>query len=381
MNERTRSPDVKIVKELSEEEFEFYSRQLALAEIGYNGQVRLKNSKVCILGCGGLGVPAMLMLTAMGVGHVRIVDRDIVSKSDLHRQYLYDVESVGRAKVEVAAKRLRRLNPNITVEPLAEPIMNRNVSGIVDGADVAVDALDSMDTRYLVNRACQQKRIPYIFAGAIESIANASTIIPGETPCLECIFPGLTDSALPKCSLVGVHPAVIGLIASVQVSETVTILTGKRPQLAGRLLLVSLGDLSFEKINISRQEACPVCGSRPRGKPHTVPEKYFEEECARDGRRTFVLIPKRSIMVDLNRVSAKLREEGAIVKSEGELGISFDYPDYFNLSLLKSGTMIAQISPSKAKKDLNDEILSIYRRIIVDWLGVSPETVPDVPGA
>ncbi|MEM3004356.1 MAG: HesA/MoeB/ThiF family protein [Candidatus Bathyarchaeia archaeon] len=368
-------------KELSEEEFEYYSRQLALAEIGYNGQVRLKNSRVCILGCGGLGVPAMLMLTAMGVGHIRIVDRDIVSKSDLHRQYLYDAESVGRPKVEVADRKLRKLNPNITVEPLAEPIMNRNVSKIVDGADVAVDALDSMDIRYLVNRACQQKRIPYIFAGAIESIANASTIIPGETPCLECIFPGLTDSALPKCSLVGVHPAVIGVIASVQVYETVSILTGKSPQLAGRLLLVSLGDLSFEKINVSRHEACPVCGSRPRGEPHTIPERYFEEECARDGRRTFILVPKRSIEIDLERVLRRLREEGLMVKSEGELGISFDYPGCFNLSLLKSGTMIAQISPSKVRVGLNDEIVSIYRRIIVDWLGVSPETVPDAPGA
>ncbi|MBS7623857.1 HesA/MoeB/ThiF family protein, partial [Candidatus Bathyarchaeota archaeon] len=376
MPSRIRSPDVKTVeKELSDEEFEYYSRQLALSDIGYSGQVRLKNSRVCILGCGGLGVPAMLMLTAMGVGHLRVVDRDIISKSDLHRQYLYDIESVGRPKVEVAAKRLRRLNPNITVEPLAEPIMNRNVSGIVDGADAALDALDSMETRYLVNRACQQKGVPYIFAGAIESIANASTIIPGETPCLECIFPSLTDSALPKCSLVGVHPAVIGVISSVQVYETVAILTGKKPQLAGRLLLVSLGDLSFEKINISKQESCPVCGSRPRGKPRTVPERYFEEECARDGRRTFILTPKRSIQVDLNRVLGKLREEGVAVKSEGELGISFDYPDCFNISLLKSGTMVAQIAPSKARVDLTDEILSTYRRIIVDWLGVSPETV------
>lgn len=366
-------------KELSNEEFEYYSRQLALPDIGYTGQIRLKNSKVCILGCGGLGVPAMLMLTAMGVGHIRIVDRDIISKSDLHRQYLYDAESIGQSKVEVAAKKLRRLNPNITIEPLAEPIMNRNVSDIIGGVDVAVDALDSMDTRYLVNRACQQQKTPYIFAGAIESIANASTIIPGKTPCLECIFPGFTDSMLPKCSLVGVHTAVIGLISSVQVSETVAILTERTPKLAGRLLLVSLGDLSFEKVDISRQEACPVCGSKPKGTPHAIPERYFEEECARDGRRTFVLTPKKNIEVDLNRVLRQLHKEGATVTSEGELGISFDYLGAFNLSLLKSGTLIAQVSPSKVKEDLNNEILSVYRRIMVDWLGISPETIPDTP--
>ncbi|MEM2942349.1 MAG: hypothetical protein QXT81_02890, partial [Candidatus Bathyarchaeia archaeon] len=100
-----------------------------------------------------------------------------------------------------------------------------------------------------------------------------------------------------------------------------------------------------------------------------------------DGRRTFILVPKRSIEIDLERVLRRLREEGLMVKSEGELGISFDYPGCFNLSLLKSGTMIAQISPSKVRVGLNDEIVSIYRRIIVDWLGVSPETVPDAPGA
>lgn len=366
-------------KELSNEEFEYYSRQLALPDIGYTGQIRLKNSRVCILGCGGLGVPAMLMLTAMGIGHMRIVDRDIVSKSDLHRQYLYDTDSVGQAKVEVAAKKLRRLNPNVTIEPLPEPILNRNVSEIIDGMHLAVDALDSMDTRYLVNRACQQQKTPYIFAGAIESIANASTIIPGKTPCLECIFPGFTDSMLPKCSLVGVHPAVIGLISSVQVSETITILTEKTPKLAGKLLLVSLGDLSFEKVDISRQEACPVCGSKPRGTPRTIPERYFEEECARDGRRTFVLTPKKNIEVDLNRVLRQLQKEGATVRSEGELGISFEYSDSFNLSLLKSGTMIAQVAPSKVREDLNSEILSVYRRIMVDWLGTSLGIVPDTP--
>jgi adenylyltransferase/sulfurtransferase len=176
-------------KELSDYEFEYYSRQIALADIGYNGQLSLKNSRICILGCGGLGVPAMFMLTAMGVGYIRIVDRDVVSLSDLHRQYLYDPESVGRAKAEVAAERLRRLNPNVIIEPVAEPIGKGNISEIIKGMNAAVDALDSMETRYLVNRACHKENVPYVFAGAIDSIANASTIIPGKTPCLECLFP------------------------------------------------------------------------------------------------------------------------------------------------------------------------------------------------
>jgi molybdopterin/thiamine biosynthesis adenylyltransferase len=364
-------------KELSEEEFEYYSRQLALVDIGYTGQMRLRNSKVCILGCGGIGVPGMLMLTAMGVGHVRIVDRDIVSKSDLHRQYLYDSESVGSAKVEVAAEKLTKLNPNVTIEPFAEPIIKRNVSELVEDMDVAVDALDSMETRYLVNRACYERKVPYIFAGAIELNANASTIIPGKTPCLECFFPGFEDRSLPKCSLVGVHPAVIGIISSVQVAEAVSILTGKTPNLAGKLLLVSLADLSFDKVDVVRQESCPVCGSRSTGLPKSIPERYFEEECARDGRRTFVLTPREKVEINLSIVSDRLKKEGAAVKSEGLLGVTFDYSDAFTLSLLKSGTMIAQVSPAKVKTDLGTEITSIYKLFMVNWLGLSPKIIPD----
>ncbi|MEM2841166.1 MAG: HesA/MoeB/ThiF family protein [Candidatus Bathyarchaeia archaeon] len=361
-------------KELTDVEFEYYSRQIALDEIGYAGQVQLKNSKACILGCGGLGVPTMLKLTAMGVGHLRIVDRDIVSMSDLHRQYLYDVESIGKPKVEVASEKLKKLNPNITIDPLAEPIIKRNIEEIINGMNVVLDGLDSMETRYLVNRACLSLRIPYIFAGVIRTIANASTIIPGKTPCLECLFPGFEDSSLPKCSLVGVHPAAIGVISSVQVSEAVRILTGREPKLAGKILLFDLEDLSFEKINVTRHERCKVCGSQ-QILFGDLPEKYFEEECARDGRRTFVLTPKMRVSIDMGRLLNRLNEERIRVMHRGNLGISFILPD-LTASLLKSGTMIVQVSPRKGSGPPEDEIIALYRRVMVDWLGLPMETIP-----
>jgi adenylyltransferase/sulfurtransferase len=363
--------------DLTDEEFEYYSRQIAHNDIGYNGQLKLKNSKVCILGCGGLGVPTMFMLTAMGVGHIRIVDRDIISVSDLHRQYLYDINSIGLPKVEVAAEKLKRLNPNVKIEPIAEPIIKRNVSDIVNGMDVAVDGLDSIDTRYLVNRACREKKIPYVFAGAIESIANATTIIPDKTPCLECIFPSFNDKLLPKCSLVGVHPAVIGMISSVQVSEVTAILVGRTSQLAGKLLLINLNDLSFDKIDVSKQKNCNTCGSSPMGSQKEILEKYVEEECARDGRRTIVLTPKRKIDIDLEKVTQKLTEEGKTVKVKGDLGITFDISEMFSMSLLQSGLAIVQISPKKGDQKILREILSVYEGIVVDLLGYPKDVVPD----
>ncbi|WP_455278427.1 HesA/MoeB/ThiF family protein [[Eubacterium] cellulosolvens] len=363
--------------DLTDEELEYYSRQIAHNDIGYKGQLKLKNSKVCILGCGGLGVPTMQMLTAMGVGHIRIVDRDIISISDLHRQYLYDTKSIGLPKVEVASGKLKKINPHVKIEPLAEPIIKRNVSEIIDGMDITVDGLDSIDTRYLVNRACQEKKIPYVFAGAIESIANATTIIPDKTPCLECIFPGFNDKLLPKCSLVGVHPAVIGMISSVQVSEVTAILLGRAPQLAGKLLLINLNDLSFDKIDVSKQKNCNTCGSSPIGSQKEIVEKYLEEECARDGRRTIVLTPKKKIDVDLEKVTQKLIDEGKTVKVKGDLGITFDMSEMFTMSLLQSGLAIVQISPKKDNDRIQSEILSVYEEIIVDLLGHSKDVVPD----
>lgn len=363
--------------DLTDQEFEYYSRQIAHNDIGYKGQKKLKNSKVCILGCGGLGVPTMLMLTAMGVGHIRIVDRDIISVSDLHRQYLYDIKSIGLPKVEVAAEKLKRLNPNVTIEPLAEPIIKRNISDILEGMDVAVDGLDSIDTRYLVNRTCQEKKIPYVFAGAIESIANATTVIPDKTPCLECIFPGFNDKLLPKCSLVGVHPAVIGMISSVQVSEVTAIILGRAPQLSSKLLLINLNDLSFDKIDVSKQKNCNTCGSSPIGNQKKIVEKFLEEECARDGRRTIVLTPKKKIEVDLEKVTQKLTNEGKTVKVKGNLGITFDISEMFTMSLLQSGLAIVQISPKKDNEKMQSEILAVYEGIVVDLLGYPKEVVPN----
>ncbi|MBS7625501.1 HesA/MoeB/ThiF family protein [Candidatus Bathyarchaeota archaeon] len=365
-------------KELTDAEFEYYSRQIALDEIGYAGQVQLKNSKACILGCGGLGVPTMLKLTSMGVGHLRIVDRDIVSMSDLHRQYLYDVESIGKPKVEVASEKLRRLNPNIEVEPLAESIIKRNIEEIVDGMNVVLDGLDSMETRYLINRACLSLNVPYIFAGVIRTIANASTIIPGKTPCLECLFPGFEDSSLPKCSLVGVHPAAIGVISSVQVSEAVRILTGRAPKLAGKILLFDLEDLSFDKIDVTKHERCKICGSQQISFGD-LPERYFEEECARDGRRTFVLTPKIRVSIEIGRLLDRLNEEGIRVKHQGNLGVSFIPSDFLTASLLKSGTMIVQAAPMKGSGPPEDEIIGLYRRVMVEWLGLPVEIVPSKP--
>jgi adenylyltransferase/sulfurtransferase len=152
-----------IDKEFSDKEIEFYSRQIVLKDIGYAGQLKLKNAKVCVVGLGGLGCPIATQLTAMGVGYLRLIDRDVIELSNLQRQHLYGPKFVGYPKVEVAAKRLEELNPYIDIEPLPISLNERNVEKFLKGMDVVIDGLDRMDVRYAVNRACIKLKIPYIF--------------------------------------------------------------------------------------------------------------------------------------------------------------------------------------------------------------------------
>ena len=174
--------------ELTDEELETYSRQIVLADIGYDGQLKLRNARVCLVGVGGLGSPVALKLVGMGIGFLRVVDRDIVSRSDLHRQYIYDTDSIGIPKVEVLLKKLSRLNPDVTIDPVPESLNSINAEELLADMDVIIDGLDRPEPRYIVNRTCNRLKIPYVFGAAIEAFGNVSTIIPGQTFCLECFM-------------------------------------------------------------------------------------------------------------------------------------------------------------------------------------------------
>ena len=247
---------------LTNQEKAYYARQIVMKGFGEEAQSRLINSKVLIVGLGGLGSPIATQLTAMGVGYLRIVDHDKVDLTNLHRQHLYDSESVGDLKTRVAAERLRKLNPYVEIEPINAQITYENASKIVQGMDLVMDALDAMAPRYVINKACVNQNIPFIHGGVITGIGTATTIIPKETPCLECFKGGIDDRILPSNASLGVHPSIINIIASIQTSEAIKLLSGKKPSLANRLLFFELEDLSMEFIDIIRLEDCPICGKK-----------------------------------------------------------------------------------------------------------------------
>jgi len=361
---------------LSSEELEVYSRQLVLDEIGYEGQLRLKGGRVLLAGVGGLGSPIAFQLAAMGVGYLRIVDRDIVSTSDLHRQYLYDVNSIGLPKVEVAASKLEALNPRIRVDPAPISIKSWNVEDLVRGVDVVVDGLDSIEARYLINRACIRAGIPYVYGGAVETHGNVSTIIPGETPCLECFNPNLRDEDLPKCAVVGVYTPVLGVTASIEASEAVRILMGKKPRLAGKLLYIDASEMSFDEVILARFEGCPVCGGSAEGGPPIIGRELVEEQCSRNGRRTIIITPKKWLEIDLEEASNRLERRGYSTERQGRLGITLRDKRGLVASLLKTGVAIFQIPRTGGSPEIRDEAMTLYRELLVDELKVSRDAIP-----
>ena len=360
---------------LTDKGLETYSRQIVLADIGYDGQLKLRSSKACLIGVGGLGSPIATQLVGMGVGYLRIVDRDIVSRSDLHRQHLYDVDSVGLPKVEIAQQKLSRLNPDVNIEAVPESLNSINAEEIIGGMDVVLDGLDRPEPRYLVNRICHQLKSPYVYGAAIEAFGNTSTILPGKTFCLECFMPGLKDEDLPVCGVVGVHPSVIGMVASVQVSEAVRLLTGQQPKLLNKLLYIDLRAFEFNILNMAPVDNCRVCGKKPGGPPEEISDRFFEETCARDGRRNFVLSPSRRINIDLNRLAKLIKTNNFPVQSAAKLGITFMPAKDVQACLLTSGIMIAQ-TPPDTKAAIKEKVFEIYRSILVKGLGFPQDILP-----
>lgn len=364
-------------KELTDEELHTYSRQIVLADIGYDGQLALRNARVCLIGVGGLGSPIAMKLVGMGIGTLRFVDRDVVSRTDLHRQHLYDTDAIGRPKVEMALERLSRLNPDVTLEPVPEALTSLNAEDLIAGMDIVIDGLDRVETRYIVNRTCYRLKIPYVFGAATASYGNVSTLIPDQTFCLECFMSDLKNDDVPSCGVVGVHPATVGIVASLQVSEAIRVLIGKKPKLFNKLLYVDLQALEFITLDIQRLASCRVCGKNPDGKPARVTDKWFEESCARDGRRNFSITPKKRLAVDLEKIVSLIKKKGLSLKSTGAFGVSFSYSKDITACILKSGIMVAQ-TPPQADNDLAGEVLDIYRWIMIDGLGMNEDILPNM---
>jgi molybdopterin-synthase adenylyltransferase len=351
--------------DLKNEDLQRYSRQIMLDEIGFVGLEKIRKAKVCVVGVGGIGNPVVTQLTAMGIGKLKIVDRDIIEISNLHRQHLYTEEDIGRVKVEAAKARLEQINSSVQIEALPNSVTKYTAENIVKGFDIVVDALDSIDARYALNDACIKLNIPLIYAGALGMLGSICTIIPNKTSCLRCIFPALAEDDMPTCSTEGVHPSILYLVGGIQVSEVVKIILGERPTLENKLLYIDLNDLSLEKVPVFRQAECPSCGTKRIDNDQLeIKQLIIEELCGRDrGKRTYTVTPaENSIILNLNGIEKSAERLGYRIKTKGELGLTVISSNSDNLSISFMTSGAATIVGAKSE----EEALSIYKSFVDD---------------
>jgi molybdopterin/thiamine biosynthesis adenylyltransferase/rhodanese-related sulfurtransferase len=249
---------------LSPDELLRYSRHTLLPEFGAQGQERLKAGKVLIVGAGGLGSPAALYLAAAGVGSIGLVDFDVVDVTNLQRQVLYGTADVGRPKLDVAASRLRDINPLVTVSVHAEAFAAGNARALVRAYDVVIDGTDNFATRYLVNDACVMERRPNVYGSVFRFEGQAAVFSAPQGPCYRCLHPEPPPAGLiPNCAEGGVLGVLPGVIGTIQATEAIKLLTGIGEPLVGKLLLYDALRMRFRQITLPRDPECPVCGDAP----------------------------------------------------------------------------------------------------------------------
>jgi sulfur-carrier protein adenylyltransferase/sulfurtransferase len=242
-----------------------YSRHLLIPEVGEPGQLKLLQSKVLLIGAGGLGSPASLYLAAAGVGRIGIVDADVVDESNLQRQIVHSTERLGEAKVDSAKRTLEALNPDVEVVAYKERLTSENIERILaDGWEVIVDGADNFPTRYLVNDASVWHDIPVVHGSIYRFEGQVTVFKPGDGPCYRCLFAAPPPPELaPSCAEGGVLGVLPGIIGSLQASEALKLLLGIGEPLVGRLLLFDALTAEFNEVSIRRDPACPVCGEHP----------------------------------------------------------------------------------------------------------------------
>jgi len=249
---------------LRPDQFERYRRHLILPELGVEGQERLLAGRVCLVGVGGLGCPLAQYLAAAGVGTLGLVDFDVVDASNLQRQILYGTADVGRPKVEVARERIAAMNADVRVEVHRVRLDSKNALEILSGYDVVVDGTDNFPTRYLTNDACVLLGKPNVHGSIFRFDGQASVFDARRGPCYRCLYPEPPPpGAVPSCAEGGVLGVLPGLVALVQATETVKLLTGIGEPLIGRLLQIDALRMEFREFRLRKDPACPLCGEAP----------------------------------------------------------------------------------------------------------------------
>ena len=317
------NPAAHTLPDLSLSELRRYGRHLTLAEVGEEGQKRLKAGRVLVVGAGGLGCPLALYLAAAGVGTIGIVDFDAVEESNLQRQIAHGTSGVGRSKLGSITARLQDLNPLVNVVPHEMYLDRTNALAIVRDYDVVVDGTDNFATRYLVNDACVLERKPNVYGSILRFEGQASVFDARVGPCYRCLFPEPPPpGVVPSCAEAGVLGVLPGVIGSIQATETIKLLLGAGDTLVGRLLLYDALEMRFREMRLRKDPRCPICGENPSiGELQDYDALCGVRPHADDGLEITVreLADRRARGDDLLLVDVRESHELAIARFPGEV--------------------------------------------------------------
>ena len=253
---------------LNDADLERYARQVIMPDMGESGQEALLAAKVLVVGAGGLGAPAMLYLASAGVGTITIIDDDLVSRSDLNRQIIYQTQDIGSQKGKRAAAAAKKLNPDVKISTLPVRATISNIRKLVAAHDVIVDCSDNVETRYLLGDTAHRSKTPLVFGGAVRTEGQIAVFQSGvagfeDSPCFRCVFPAMPDaSQAPGCSEAGILGPVTGVIGSMQALEVIKLITGMGNNLTGQLILFDGFNGSIMQITTRKRSECICCGVR-----------------------------------------------------------------------------------------------------------------------
>ncbi|XGI83891.1 ThiF family adenylyltransferase [Halorutilales archaeon Cl-col2-1] len=252
------------IANLNQDQIDRYSRHIILDQVGAEGQAKLLNSRVLVIGAGGLGAPVIQYLAAVGVGTIGIVDDDEVERSNLQRQVIHGDDDVGRPKVDSAEDFVARLNPDVEVEKYETRIDENNIDNIIESFDFVIDATDNFATRYLVNDACTLADKPFSHGAIFKFEGQVTSFTDPEGPCYRCMFPEAPPPGMmPNCAEAGVIGVLPGIIGVVQATEAVKYLLDIGDSLDGRMMFYDSTDMSFDEVEIHKDPNCPVCSESP----------------------------------------------------------------------------------------------------------------------
>jgi len=326
----------------------YFQRHMAVREIGRAGLESLQSAKVAVVGTGGVGSAAAYFLASQGIGHLKLIDQDVVEETNLHRLVGADHQDLHLPKAEAVSRKLSLRHPWTKTEAIAETLREENSAELLAQLDLIVDGTDNFRTRYVLNRFATENHIPYLFTSAIANQGHISLFNPPATPCLECMIPDAESESAESCETLGVTASMVGLIGTLAATEATKRILALPTAILGQLLTVDLAGPDFLFTKIAKREDCPLCN---RSSPETI---HTDNAIMLCGDNVANVLPERDLVLDLHTLNTKIPKELLVASSESV----FVYNSrHHRVSVFKTGRLlIGNVRTEEAARQVANEV-------------------------